>query len=375
VAVDVDGDGDIDIAEAKWTAPSTIYLNDGKARFTDSGAALGLPQDLRVRNDGMSFGDVDNDGDLDLVVMGPGGHGLRIYKNSGNFFSWSQTISDSGGTAHVCLGDFDHDGDLDLYPSGGNVFENDGMGLFSMVMSHDSGMDPSLATIDPRGSGLGDLDNDGDLDIYLVDADNYCVLLQNDRNNSDWIQVDIRDHTGAAGGIGTKLDLYEAGRLGQPQFLVGHREVLGEYGYLGQDMPTVHFGAPASSQYDLRVTFFDGSKKEKKNISPGQKIQVSYSPPVYAPLNLAGEKKENRALFYIEHLVLLTWQKNPQNTNIEKYRIYRVDESETVLLDEISPDNLSYIIRNVVKNKQYLIAVTAVDSNNVEGDVAYVTVY
>jgi len=370
VAMDIDGDGDIDIAEAKWTPASTIYINDGKGRFSDSGKAMGLPQTLMIHENGMTFGDIDNDGDLDYAVIGR--QEMTIYENEANFFHFKQKIIVNR-SFHVCLGDFDHDGDLDLYVSGGNVYENDGTGIFTKVLSNESGLISSRSILDPRGSALGDFDNDGDLDIYVVDADHYNVLFQNKCNDSNWIQVDIIDHNRAIGGIGTKLDLYTAGHVNEPKYLKGHREVHGEYGYLGQDMPTVHFGAPGGKNYDLKVTFFNGSSKVIENITPGQKIQVTY-PRVYAPLNFTGSRNENRALFYRENVIVLEWQENPLNENIQGYRIYEIIGEQRTLLAETSAQTFSYMLRNMDKDKSYQFALTAFDGDNKEGEAAFLTI-
>lgn len=368
-AIDIDGDGDIDIAEAKWSGPSTIYLNDGTGHFFDSGRDMGLPSTLNIIDSGMTFADIDNDGDLDLAIIGK--YGVSLYKNTGWFLNRYQIIT-TAGTFHVCFGDFDHDTDLDIFVSGGNVYKNNGQGIFSPVLSADSGLEASLYSKDPRGSALGDFDNDGDLDIYLTDKKGYNLLLRNDIDDSNWIQIDVLDYTGGIGALGTKLDLYLAGHLGQPEFLKGHREIHGEYGYLGQDMPTVHFGAPATSQYDLKVTFLNGEERTFTNITPGQKIQISYILP---PLNFAGSKKTNKALFYHETVILLTWAQNPSSNNIQKYRIYTLQNNgDKILLDAVSANSFDYIVRNVQKDELYRFALTAVDQNNIEGVAAYTTV-
>jgi len=370
-ALDIDGDGDIDIAEAKPGGPSTIYLNHGNGHFHDAGTDLGLPSTLELGDNGMTFADVDNDGDLDLAIVG--GRRIALYRNSGGFFTQYQTIDSARSHQgyHACFGDFDHDGDLDLYFSGENVYENDGQGIFSLILSDNSGLKASLNTRDPRGSSLGDFDNDGDLDVYITDKRDYNVLFRNNNNDSKWIKVEVIDHTGAAGGIGTKLDLYQAGHVGQRQYLKGHREIHGEYGYLGQDSPLVHFGTPSSGSYDLKVTFFDGTVRILNNITPGQKIQVAYILP---PLNFSGVREENKALFYRENVIVLSWEANPQNENIQRYRIYQSEGGSWILLDEVYADTFSYIVRGVEKDRQYQFAVTAVDENNTEGALAYTTV-
>jgi hypothetical protein len=372
-AVDIDNDGDIDLAEAKWDPPSTIYLNDGFGNFRDAGKEWGLPQDIYVEDNGMTFADVDNDGDMDLAVVGS--QKVVLYRNQNKSFIRYQTINSSRTHRgfHVAFGDFDHDGDLDMYLSGERVYENDGTGLFAAVSSTSSGLSASLASLDPRGCALGDFDGDGDLDIYVTDWDNYNLLFRNEINNSDWLQVEITgDHLGAVGGIGTKLDLYAAGHLNEPAYLKGHREIQGEYGYLGQDMPIIHFGAPSAggAKYDLRVTFLDGQQKTLRNLAPGQKIQVA---SISAPLNFQGKKIENKALFYRETLIELSWEPNPQNTGVAKYRLYQVNAGQT-LIAEVPASQFSYTLRNMDKAKTYVFAITAVDEANNESESATLTV-
>ncbi len=374
-AADIDGDGDIDIAEAKPGGPSKIYLNDGKGNFHDASTELGLPSTKDLGDNGMTFADVDNDGDLDLAIVG--GQRIALYRNSGGYFNQYQEISGTGGTNrkkgyHVCFGDFDHDGDLDLYVSGSHVYENDGQGIFSLIPSENSGLQASVQTVDPRGSALGDFDDDGDLDIYISDKRDYNLLMRNNKNDSNWIQVEVIDNTGSAGGIGTKLDLYSAGHLGQGQYLKGHREIHGEYGYLGQDMPAAHFGVPASAQYDLKVTFPNGEERITRNITPGHKIQIAY---ISAPLNFNGIREENKALFYRESVISLSWEANPENENIIKYRIYMFDEGGNwTLLDVVYADTFNYMARGLEKDRSYRFALTAVDQNDAEGAAAYTTV-
>lgn len=372
-AVDIDQDGDIDIAEAKWGPPSTIYLNDGSGYFYDKGAHLGLPLTDNVKDNAMTFADVDNDRDLDMVLIG--NHRIAFYKNrNGTFYKYS-SMSTAGSKQgfHCCLGDFDHDGDQDLYESGGYVYQNDGQGNFVYASLNISALSASLDTVDPRASALGDFDKDGDLDIYITDKEGYNILLRNDLNDSNWIQVNIlSDQTGGAGGFGAKLSLYQGGHVGEPGFLKGYREVTGEYGYLAQDMPAVHFGAPQSLTYDLKVEFLDGEQRILTDISPGQKIQTAYILP---PENFRGERKQNKALFYHENVIQLTWSVNPGNQNITKYRIYKIEPWRKFdYIDEVDANVQVYTLRNTSLEFQYTFAVTAVNRNNIEGAPSYVKV-
>ncbi len=371
-ACDIDNDGDIDIAEAKRGAPTTIYRNDGQGNFLDVGAEWGLPQTFNEEDNGVAFADVDNDGRLEMAIVS--GERLALYKMVGQSFLKYQTIWLWGrGGYHPAFGDFDHDTFLELYLSGENVYDNNGEGRFIPVSASESGLADSLATVDARASGLGDFDNDGDLDIYVADNKSSNLLFRNEADNSDWIQVEIvNDSAGAVGGIGTKLDLYDAGYLGNPAYLRGHREIIGEYGYLAQDMPTAHFGAPSrgGAKYDLKITFLNGKERVFRNIAPGQKLVVSYILP---PLHFTGRKIENRALLYRETLIELSWEPNPMNVDVQKYRLYAVDATR-VLLAELFADTFLYMIRNVNKSKPYRFAITAVDINNIESQPVYASV-
>jgi hypothetical protein len=368
-AADFDNDGDIDLAEARWAPPSTIYRNDGTGYFRNAGGQLGISISTNVVDNGITFADLDNDGDMDLAIIGESR--VALYRNTGTSYYRYEVIRSSRtlGCMHCCIADFDNDGVLELYLSGENVYENDGEGHFTVVPASASGLAASLTTVDPRGCAVGDYDNDGDLDIYLTDKRAPNLLFRNDLNNSDWIQVEIvSDHTGSVGGLGTKIDLYAAGHLGEKAYLKGHREIQGESGYLGQDMPIAHFGAPGAggAKYDLRVTFLDGRQKTFLNLTPGQRIQVAMISP---PLNFQGVRKENKALFYRESLIELHWEPNPLNTSVQKYKLYEADPALT-LLAEIPGNQFEWTIRDVSKTKAYRFALSAVDEAGSESEPA-----
>jgi len=370
---DFDGDGDIDIAQAMWGAPSTVYRNDGTGHFRNVGGQIGLPISTGDFDNGIVWADVDNDGDLDLAIVGEGG--VALYRNTASQYSRYQVIlwARPTGGFHVSFGDFDNDGDLDLYLSGDNIYENDGQGNFAVIPESESGLEDSLTMEDPRGAALADFDGDGDLDIYVTNKDGYNRLFRNDLNNTDWIEAEImNDPHGHVGSIGAKLDLYQAGHVGQPAYLKGHREMTGEYGYLGQDMPIAHFGAPAAggAKYDLRVTFPDGTQRVYSGLTPGQKVQVASISP---PLNLRGEKIENKALFYRETLIELTWEPNPLNDDVQEYKVYELDQGQNMLA-ELPADQFSYTLRNMNRDKVYRFAVTAVDSRGLESEPATITI-
>ncbi|MFC1853610.1 FG-GAP-like repeat-containing protein [candidate division CSSED10-310 bacterium] len=164
---DLDGDGDLD-AFLGPIGPNTIWLNDGTGIFTDSGQALGNEDTM-----GAAFGDLDGDGDLDVYAINLFTADV-VYLNDGsaNFTENGQNFDPSDGE-NVKLGDLDNDGDLDVVLSNGwetsdnmpnRVMLNDGAGNFT-----DTGL--ALGEVLTPGLALGDVDGDGDLDVFFANSD------------------------------------------------------------------------------------------------------------------------------------------------------------------------------------------------------------
>ena len=95
---------------------------------------------------------------------------------------------------------------------------------------------------------------------------------------------------------------------------------------------------------------------------------------IYAPLNFQGVKVENRSLLFREYINSLSWQSNPDNVDIVKYRIYKIEGTGRILVAEVSADTLNYWDIGVEKDTHYEYALCAVNNENREGAFAYLEI-
>ena len=109
-------------------------------------------------------------------------------------------------------------------------------------------------------------------------------------------------------------------------------------------------------------------------IDSDKTIRANFVHAIYPPLDFSGEKVTNRSLLQVEYINFLSWQANPNNVNIRKYRIYAIQGQSQSLLIELDASILNYWHRRVDKDKQYTYAIVAVNDENREGEWAYVTV-
>jgi hypothetical protein len=183
---DVDGDGDLDAIVAN-VGPEQLLLNDGGGVFTDASAQLPPPVPVfqNISADAR-FADVDGDGDLDVLVSNenpfPGGVGAqnRIFVNDGTGHFIDGTAARLPAaidqTAAMLPGDVDGDGDLDLVVLNRgqeNVLINAGGGFFQ----DETASRFPVTTDSTRGGGLADLDGDEDLDLVTGNSRGEPVAL------------------------------------------------------------------------------------------------------------------------------------------------------------------------------------------------------
>ena len=176
---DFDGDGNLDIFVSNFNEDNFLWINDGQGNFTPKI----IPNSI-INSDEIAMGDIDGDGDLDIyLTSGSSGVANVFLKNDGQANFSINTIPADGSLQNknfsVDLGDIEGDGDLDMYLTTelglqNILLINDGFGNFST--RNIPGDDAAFLNF---GAELGDLDNDGDLEIYVVGLNNSNILYEN----------------------------------------------------------------------------------------------------------------------------------------------------------------------------------------------------
>jgi hypothetical protein len=201
--IDYDNDGDRDFFVANEGGPNRLFQNDGNFNFSDITSTVGLPL-IDDKSYGASFGDYNNDGNLDLYISN------RTNGDFSNFFfkgeddgtftditSETGTSENSKATFVSVFFDYNNDGYQDMYIATdkygqtNSLYKNLGDGSFQDI----SAASNTDLSIDAMNSGIGDYDNDGDQDIYVTNDSQGNKLL---RNNGDETFTEVGETMGVA---------------------------------------------------------------------------------------------------------------------------------------------------------------------------------
>ncbi|MBD3183422.1 T9SS type A sorting domain-containing protein [Candidatus Poribacteria bacterium] len=242
---DIDNDGLLDIYVVNLGGANILYRNTGNMKFEDITDSAGVKAGVGPQGAGTAaaFGDCDDNGMVDLYAVN--GYGLPgfFYLNSAEGFKDRTNkagIGEQEDGAGTAFGDYDNDGDLDLFvtnfadavgaPVSNILYENDGHGVFEDV-TEDAGISGLSYSL---GAVFGDLDNDGYLDLYVVNNGEPNTLY---RNNGDRTFTDVSEQAGVTDpGFGSNvalgdlnddgfLDMYVA-NSGIPDEDVGDPDIL-----------------------------------------------------------------------------------------------------------------------------------------------------
>jgi hypothetical protein len=286
VAGDIDGDGRIDVFVANDGMPNQLWMNRGGGRFENAALAMGCAIDLDGKPKagmGVHLADVDGDGDLDLLVVNLDSESDSFYRNEGGFFRDDaaavglRTTSRPFTRFGAAMLDFDNDGLLDIYEANGRV------GRQSELFSSDPYAEPNLLfrgvagprfeEVTPRGgtrtllvgtsrgAAFGDVDNDGGIDIIVMNRDGSPYLLHNVvAGRGHWVMFRVLDEHGRDA-LGAELTMTVGSRTIR-------RDVRAAYSYLASNDPRVHVGlGKETSVRDVTVRWPGGARERFPDVT------------------------------------------------------------------------------------------------------------
>jgi hypothetical protein len=258
VWTDFDNDGDLDlyIAHCRQIATSSsdqrrrdrLFVNNGSNVFTEAAATYGIEVSNYRQTWTTSFGDIDNDGDFDILMMNHSAPS-QILENDGSGHFSDITLStnfswDNDGIESI-LEDFDNDGYLDILLSGGGgnwVYHNNGNKTFTEV----SGTFPVQASA-MLSFATGDLNHDGKIDVYSTYGSGYntptstddVLYLNNTNNENHFITFNLTGTASNVNAIGARAIIHGS-------FGTQVREVRAGETYGTANSMQLHFGLGSS---------------------------------------------------------------------------------------------------------------------------------
>ncbi len=251
---DLDGDLDLFITNEN-NAANDLLRNDGDGQFTP--ITEGSIVQTTRSSMSASWGDIDNDGDLDVFIANAGYFqevNNQLFRNDGDGtfteITTGDPVTDGGCSYGSAFADADNDGDLDLLVTNGfcnnhledRLYINDGQGGFTYFPA-------ALPDIPERcsfGAAFGDIDRDGFLDLVIANCKNNTGQPQqpnsyyhNDGNNNHWLTVRLEGTQSNRSAIGAKVRV-KATINGNEVWQI--REITAQSGYCGQNSLMAHFG-------------------------------------------------------------------------------------------------------------------------------------
>ena len=275
--VDFDNDGDMDLFVGNdRLQPNSLFENQGTPFFRSVAQAHGAQggtksgySGLYGNTRGCDFGDVDNDGTMDLLTGETAipfelvySDLTSVWKNTASSafsFSNNQAVAKLGYTvyqADVAWADFDNDGRLDFYVTTGercytsSLYRQNQDGSFTDV-TFESG----ASTESGLGTAWADFDNDGDLDLAVASEFGLRLFRNETPQKGNWVELNLKASTGNSHALGARVRVHAGGKV----YL---REVVAGKGAGTQQPYVLHFGLGSAAAIDSVLIRWPGKKNE-----------------------------------------------------------------------------------------------------------------
>jgi hypothetical protein len=291
-ACDFDDDGWMDLYVANDQTPAFLWHNRGDGTFEEVAALVGCAYDQRgmaIAGMGVAAADLDDDGDVDLLVTNIHHQTHLVLTNDRGSFDdrslamglgrWSIPATTFG----VAVFDQDLDGALDAFFANGDVNVDNAMRvgenpyaqpdhfarlIDGALVNATAGSGVAFGDVG-RGVACGDYDNDGDLDLLVTNNGGPLRLLRNDNDSGhSWLMV--QTHTGAGGraAIGARVTVTADDRV-HTRWIRPHQS------YLCSSDPRAHFGLGTASRVQrIEVRWPDGSKTVRTDVPVNQRLDL-----------------------------------------------------------------------------------------------------
>lgn len=295
VAADFNGDGWIDVYIACDSTPSIYLRNNKNGTFSDIGTQAGVAfneNGFEQGGMGIAVGDYDNDGRIDILKTNFAGDNPNVYRNIGGGIFEDNVVRARLGVNPQYVGwgvglvDLDNDGWKDIFQVNGHVYpeldsrkgaeryrnprlvyRNLSGGIFEDVSAISGpGAQQKKSS---RGAAFGDFDNDGDIDVLIMNMGDTPSLLRNDLQNSNhWIKVALRGVTSNRSAIGSTVRV-ETAKLKQTEV------VLSQSSYISHNDSRLHFGLGAETAVvKLSVRWPNGTTESFPGAPAGNLLEL-----------------------------------------------------------------------------------------------------